>query len=524
MLSDYLQTVDWSRAQFALTAIYHWLFVPLTLGLGILIAIMETFYYRTRDPFWKRTTKFWMRLFGINFAIGVATGLILEFEFGTNWSNYSHFVGDIFGAPLAVEGIFAFFLESTFIAVMFFGWNKVSPRFHLTATWLTAIGANISAWWILVANAWMQSPVGCTFNLETVRNEMTSFAEVALSPVAVNKFLHTVTSSFTLAALFVIGVSAWYMLRGREQKMAQKSIAIASVFGFVFAVLTALTGDQSGYIVAHKQPMKLAAMEALYEGRECAPVTAIGVLRPEQDRMANPEDPFYFHIGIPKLLSAMCNRDVDSYVAGINDLVKGNPERGILPTKEKIERGKVVIAELDRYRQAKANQDEAVIEEIRQKFNPETEQGKEFLTHYFAYFGYGYLTSEQDIVPNVPMLFYSFRVMVGAGTLFILVLGVTIWLNRKRKLQDMKWMLYVLILMIPLAYFASQAGWIVAEVGRQPWAIQDLMPVGVAASKIPSGSVSTTFFIFLALFTALLIAELSILLRQIKIGPEPEEK
>ena len=240
MLSDYLQTVDWSRAQFAMTAIYHWLFVPLTLGLGFIIAIMETLYVRTGDEFWKRTTKFWMRLFGINFAIGVATGIILEFEFGTNWSNYSHFVGDIFGAPLAVEGIMAFFMESTFIAIMFFGWNKVSKGFHLTATWLTAIGANLSALWILVANAWMQHPVGCTFNLETVRNEMTSFWEVLFSPVAMNKFFHTITSSFVLAALFVVGVSAWYLLRHREQKMARKSIAIASAFGFVFALVTAI--------------------------------------------------------------------------------------------------------------------------------------------------------------------------------------------------------------------------------------------------------------------------------------------
>ena len=245
MLPDYLSTVDWSRAQFAMTAIYHWLFVPLTLGLGFLIAIMETLYVRTKDPFWLRTTKFWMRLFGINFAIGVATGLILEFEFGTNWSNYSHFVGDIFGAPLAIEGILAFFLESTFIAVMFFGWRKVSRGFHLTATWLTAFGANLSAWWILVANSWMQYPVGCDFNLETVRNEMTSFSAVALSPVAVNKFFHTVTSSFVLAALFVVGVSAWYLLRRREQLMARRSIAIASAFGFVFALVTAFTGDRS---------------------------------------------------------------------------------------------------------------------------------------------------------------------------------------------------------------------------------------------------------------------------------------
>lgn len=521
MISDYLSTVDWSRAQFAMTAIYHWLFVPLTLGLGFLVAIMETIFVRTGDPFWRRTTKFWMRLFGINFAIGVATGLILEFEFGTNWSNYSYFVGDIFGAPLAIEGIFAFFLESTFVAVMFFGWNKVSKGFHLTATWLTAFGANLSAWWILVANAWMQHPVGCTFNIETVRNEMTSFADVALSPVAVNKFFHTVTSSFVLAALFVVGISAWYLLRGRERRMASNSIAIASAFGFVFAIVTAFTGDRSGAVIAQTQPMKLAAMEALYEGREGAPLTVAGVLKSEKERTS--DEPFHFRIDIPKLLSIMSFRDAEAYVAGIDDLIGGNAEHGILPAEEKIARGRAVIATLDRYRKARDEGDEAAMRQIEQLFDPNSPQGENFLREYFAYFGYGYIDNPQQLVPNVPLLFYSFRVMVGAGCLFILVLGLVWWYNRRDRLADKRWLLHTAVWCIPLAYIASQAGWIVAEVGRQPWAIQDMMPVGVAASKIPSGSVATTFFIFLALFTALLIAELSILLRQIKLGPEPEK-
>ena len=519
MISDYLSTVDWSRAQFAMTAIYHWLFVPLTLGLGFLIAIMETLYVRTKDEFWLRTTKFWMRLFGINFAIGVATGLILEFEFGTNWSNYSHFVGDIFGAPLAIEGIFAFFLESTFIAVMFFGWRKVSSGFHLAATWLTAIGANLSAWWILVANAWMQHPVGCDFNLETVRNEMTSFSAVALSPVAVNKFFHTVTSSFVLAALFVVGISAWYLLRRREQQMARKSIAIASAFGFIFALVTAFTGDKSGSIVARVQPMKLAAMEALYEGQQGAPLTVVGVLRPEEQRTNN-DDAFYFKIDIPKMLSLMSFRDANAFVPGINDLVYGNEEYGIMSAAEKIERGRVAVDELGRYRAARETGDTAAIAEIEAKFDRSTPQGEAFLRDHFAYFGYGYLDSPQQTVPNVPLLFYSFRVMVGAGCFFILLLGLVWWFNHKDRLSQKRWLLRIAVWTIPLAYLASQAGWVVAEVGRQPWVIQDLMPVGVAASKIPSGSVSTTFFLFLVLFTALLIAELSIMFRQIKIGPK----
>ena len=520
-MSDILQTVDWSRAQFALTAIYHWLFVPLTLGLGVIIAIMESIYYRTGDDFWKRTTRFWMRLFGVNFAIGVATGLILEFEFGTNWSNYSHFVGDIFGAPLAIEGIMAFFLESTFIAVMYFGWGKVSRGFHLTATWLTAIGANLSAWWILVANSWMQSPTGCTFNPETVRNEMTSFWEVAFSPVAVNKFSHTVTSSFTLAALFVVGVSAWYLLKRRERQMATRSIAVASLFGLVASLVTAYSGDRSGAIVARLQPMKLAAMEALYDGCEGAPLTAVGILRPESQRTSD-DDAFYFKVDIPKMLSIMSFRDAEAYVAGINDLLRGNPEQGILPAEEKIARGRVAIDELARFRDARQSGDQETVDQITRKFDPSTPEGREFLGEYFAYFGYGYLQSPEQLVPNIPLLFYSFRVMVGAGCLFILMLALVWWYNRRDKLAEKRWLLRLAILCIPLAYLASQAGWVVAEVGRQPWVIQDLMPVGVGVSKLPGESVATTFFIFLALFTALLIAELSILFRQIKAGPGKE--
>ena len=353
--TDWMHVVDWSRAQFAMTAIYHWLFVPLTLGLGFICAIMETIYYRTGNEFWKRTVKFWMRIFGINFAIGVATGIILEFEFGTNWSNYSHFVGDIFGAPLAIEGIMAFFMESTFIAIMFFGWNKVSKGFHLASTWLTAIGANLSALWILVANAWMQYPVGMTFNIETARNEMTSFWDVLLSPVALNKFFHTVTSGYVLAAIVVVGISAWYLLRKREEQMAMKSIKVASIFGLVCSLALLYSGDGSGVQVAKTQPMKLAAMEALYDGSKGADLTVIGMLKPEAERTSN-EDAFYFKVDIPKLLSIIGFHDSEAYVAGINDLINGNEQEGILSTQEKMDRGRVAIAELECYHQAlKAN-------------------------------------------------------------------------------------------------------------------------------------------------------------------------
>ena len=514
MLSDYLSTVDWSRAQFAMTAIYHWLFVPLTLGLSIICAIMETIYYRTGDPFWKRTAKFWMRLFGINFAIGVATGLILEFEFGTNWSNYSHFVGDIFGAPLAIEGILAFFLESTFVAVMFFGWNRVSRGFHLSATWLTAVGANLSALWILVANSWMQYPVGCTFNIDTVRNEMTSFWDVLLSPVAVNKFTHTVTSSFVLAALFVCAVCAWYLLRGREQKMARKSIAVASVFGLVFALITAFTGDRSGAIVARVQPMKLAALEALYDGEEGAALTAVGILRPEAER-SNNEDAFYFKIAIPKMLSLMSFRDADAFVPGINDLLKGGyPLKDgttALSAQEKIEKGKTAIGAFSAYRAAKAAGNDA-----------EAQVAAKVLKENVAYFGYGYIKDVNELVPNVPLTFYMFRVMVMLGGYFILFFIVVLFLAYKKDLSRMPWMHWVAMLTIPLGYLAGQAGWVVAECGRQPWAIQDMLPTSAAISKLDVGSVQTTFFIFLVLFTVMLIAEVGIMLKAIRKGPETE--
>ena len=311
--------IDWSRAQFALTAIYHWIFVPLTLGLAVIMGIMETAYYRTGDEFWKHTAKFWMKLFGINFAIGVATGLILEFEFGTNWSNYSWFVGDIFGAPLAIEGILAFFMEATFIAVMFFGWDKVSKRFHLASTWLTGLGATISAWWILVANAWMQNPVGMEFNPDTARNEMVDFWAVATSPMAVNKFFHSILSGWVLAAVFVVGVSCWYLWKNREKKFALSSIKIAAWVGLAAALLSAWTGDGSGYQVAQKQPMKLAAMEGYYQGREGAGLVAFGILNPEKKTADDGKDAFLFRMEIPNLLSLLAERDSKAFVPGIND-------------------------------------------------------------------------------------------------------------------------------------------------------------------------------------------------------------
>ena len=506
--------IDWSRAQFALTAMYHWLFVPLTLGLGIIMCIFETIYYRTGDVKWKKTTKFWMKLFGINFAVGVATGLILEFEFGTNWSNYSWFVGDIFGAPLAIEGVVAFFLEATFIGVMFFGWNKVSKKFHLTSTWLAVGGATLSALWILVANGWMQYPAGMHFNPDTVRSEMNDFWAVALSPVAINKFFHTVFSSWMLGAVFVIGVSSWFLLKKRDKVFALDSIKVATAVGIVAILLTWITAHGSAQQIAEKQPMKLAAMEGLYDGGNGVGMVAAGILTPGK-QYNDGQDPFVFNITFPKLLSFLVDYNPDSYVPGINDIVKGGydtPTGKALSLDEKIQRGQVAIAALGRFTEAKKAQDSGAMQEAKQQ-----------LDENFAYFGYGYFKSPADAIPPVSVTFYSFRVMITLAVFFVLLFIVVWYYISKKKFEKTKWLQWLCLISIPLAYICSQAGWLVAEFGRQPWAIQDILPVMAAVSDLKTASVQLTFFIFLVLFTTLLIAELSIMIKQIKNGPEKNE-
>ena len=499
--------VDWSRAQFALTAIYHWLFVPLTLGLSFIIAFMETLYVRTGNEEWKRITKFWMTLFGVNFAIGVATGIILEFEFGTNWSNYSWFVGDIFGAPLAVEGIMAFFLESTFIAVMFFGWNKVSQKFHLASTWLVAVGASLSALWILVANAWMQYPVGMRFNPETARNEMVNFWEVLFSPVAINKFLHTVTSGYVLASVFVVGVSAWFLLRNRHQLLAKRSIIIASVFGLIMSFFLILTGDGSARLLARHQPVKFAAMENLYEGTTHAPLAAVGILSGTRNEHRQRE--FLLKIEIPSLLSLMAFHDAKAYVPGIKDLIHGNPERSIISVEEKMAKGRLAVTALKNFKEAKEEGNLSRADSARVIFEEN-----------FAYFGYGHLTDVHQAIPPISPTFYSFRIMVMLGMWFVLLFLLSLYFVLRRKQPKWRWLLYAAVLSIPLAYLASEMGWLVAEFGRQPWVIQDLMPTSVAVSSLTAGSVKLTFSLFAITFTLLLIADIKIMTRQIKLGPK----
>lgn len=511
-----LSLVDWSRAQFALTAMYHWLFVPLTLGLSMIIAIMETLWVRTGKEEWRRITQFWMKLFGINFAIGIATGIILEFEFGTNWSNYSWFVGDIFGAPLAVEGIVAFFLESTFIAVMFFGWNKVSKKFHLLSTWLVAIGSNLSALWILVANAWMQNPVGMVFNPATARNEMVNFWSVLFNQMAIDKFLHTVSSGFLVASMFVLSISAWFMIRKREEHLAKRSILVAGIFGLLSSLMVAYTGDESARNVSKIQPVKFASMEALYEGKSNAGLIAFGILKDTDKKIGDKtEKEFAVKIQIPGLLSFLTARDINAYVPGLADQIYGNEKYGIMSTREKIQNGTHARDVLISYKKAKADKDTAQVTALNKVFSDMT-----FYNDYFRYFGYASVAKPEDVIPNVPLSFYSFHLMVILGFLFIIIFSVALFLLFRGNLNNNKWFLWIALLALPLPYLSGELGWTLAEVGRQPWIIQNLMTVSKAVSQVTTGSVITTFILFAIMFTALLISEISIMVKQIKTGPK----
>ena len=493
-----MDPIIWSRIQFAVTAAYHWLFVPLTLGLALVMAVMESLYLIKKDEFWKKAAKFWMKLFAVNFAVGIATGIILEFEFGTNWSNYSWMVGDMFGAPLAIEGILAFFMEATFFAVMFFGWEKVSPKFHLASTWLTGIGATISAYWILVANGWMQNPVGTTFNPDTVRSEMASVAafwEVVSNPVAVSKFFHSVTSGWVTGGIFVVGVSAWYLLKNRHVEFARKSLLVGAIVGLVGSGAVMLSGDSSGVHAAKYQPMKLAAAEGLMDGGNGAAFTIVPGVK------------------IPKMLSILATHKADGFVPGINDILNGyTGDDGVrVPSVvEKMEAGRNALDALAVYRSLK-DSDPGLADASRQ-----------MLEETVGYMGYGHLSAPEDVVPPVGVVFWAFRLMIGFGMLVALVLLLSLIAVWKDKLGAWKWLLWAAIVCIPLVYITGQCGWIVAEVGRQPWTIQGLLPVNVAISSLSAGQVMTTFFIFLVVFALFLTIEIRIMLRAIGKGPDVE--
>lgn len=456
------------------------------------MAVMETIYVIRKVDFWKHAARFWMKIFGINFALGVATGIILEFEFGTNFSNYSWFVGDIFGAPLAIEGIFAFFIEATFIAVMLFGWGRVSKGFHLASTWLTAFGASLSALWILIANGWMQHPVGMVFNPDTVRNEMVDFWAVVSNPVAVSKFFHSVLCGWMTGAVVVIGISSWYLLRRREQRFALGSIRVAAVVGIVGTVALMFSGDRSAVHVAEYQPMKLAAAEGLQRGGARASFSIVP------------------GIEIPGMLSFLATGDFDGHVPGIQDIldgyVDGNGTRHP-SAAEMMARGDTALSAFRTYREAKGSDPELAA------------AARETLMENAGYFGYGYISSEEELVPPVGLVYWAFRVMVGLGCFLLLVMILAFYYVRRETLEKNRWFLWICVLSIPLVYLSGQAGWIVAEVGRQPWAIQGLLPVKAGVSSVSVGAVQTTFFLFLGIFTLFLAIEIRILIRTIRKGP-----
>ncbi|WP_308920208.1 cytochrome ubiquinol oxidase subunit I [Janthinobacterium sp. J1-1] len=505
-----LDIVALSRLQFALTALYHFIFIPLTIGLSVILAIMETVYVMTGRTIWRDMTKFWGVLFGINFAMGVATGIVMEFQFGMNWSYYSHYVGDIFGAPLAIEGLMAFFLEATFVGIFFFGWDKLSARGHLATTWLVAIGSNFSALWILIANGWMQNPVGAAFNPQTMRMEVTDFGAVLTNPVAQAKFVHTVSAGYTVAAIFVLGVSAWYLLKGRHVQLAKRSMTVAAAFGLAASLSVAVLGDESGYLASEHQKMKLAAIEAMWE-TEPAPAAFTAIGFPDE---AARETHYALHI--PMVMGLIGTRSLNTEIPGIAQLV----ERGELLIRDGIKA-------YDALQTIRAVPPGGVVPEAATAMFESKGPSLGYALLLKRYVDDPRLaTPEQiaraarDTVPPVAPLFWSFRVMVGLGMFFILLTGTFFVLSVRRTLDAHRWLLKVAVFAIPLPWVAAEAGWIVAELGRQPWVIEGVLPTAVAVSNLGVTTLLITIAGFAAIYTVLLVIEMKLMLKTIRKGPD----
>ena len=502
MLTD---VVDLSRFQFASTALYHFIFVPLTIGLSFLLAVMESLYVMTNKTIYKDMTKFWGKLFGINFAVGVATGLTMEFQFGTNWAYYSHYVGDIFGAPLAIEALVAFFLESTLVGMFFFGWDKLSKRQHLSVTWLTALGSNFSGLWILMANGWMQNPVGAEFNFETMRMEMTDFVEVIFNPVTQVKFVHTVAAGYTTGALFIMGISAYYMLKGRDLPFARRSFAVASAFGMAAIVSTVMLGDESGYELGDVQQVKLAAIEAEWHTEEApASFTLFGF--PNQETMETD-----YAIKVPYVMGIIATRSLDTPVVGIHDLLAKNEERvrsGILAygLLEKLRSGDKSQQNIDDFESVKHDLGYGLLVK---KYSDNVVDATEQQIKQAA----------KDTIPMVAPLFWSFRIMVVCGVLMFAIIGLSFVQICRRKIGTNRWLLKATICAIPLPWIACEAGWFVAEYGRQPWAIGEILPVNMAASNLPASSLWISIGLVYLFYTAFLIVEMFLMVKFAKMGP-----
>jgi len=494
-----------SRLQFAITAMYHFIFVPLTLGLSVLIGIMETVFVMTGREVYREMTKFWGLLFGINFAMGVATGITMEFQFGTNWAYYSQFVGDIFGAPLALEGLMAFFLEATFIGLFFFGWNRLSKIAHLTVTWLVALGSSLSVVWILVANAWMQNPVGAKFNFETMRMEITDFPAVFFNPVAQVKFVHTISAGYVTGAMFVMSISAYYLLRGRNYHFAKRSMAVAASFGLLTALSVVVLGDESGYFATHHQHMKIAAMEGLWETEPApAPFTLFGI--PDQKARVTK-----YKIQVPYMLGILATRSLSKELPGIKNLVED--------AKPKIREGMKAYTALETLQR-----------------NPKNKSAQNTLEKYGHNIGYALLlkrfiehpekATPADIdkaawstVPNVAPIFWSFRIMVGLGFYFIAFFALAVYLVTIRNVRQ-TWFLRIALLSLPLPWIAAELGWFVAEHGRQPWVIEGILPTFLGVSSISLREIWTSLIAFIIFYTGLAVIEVYLMTKTIRKGPE----
>lgn len=497
--------VDLSRLQFALTALYHFLFVPLTLGLSFMLVIMESVYVMTNRPIWRSITRFWAKLFGINFVLGVATGLTMEFQFGTNWAYFSHYVGDIFGAPLAIEGLMAFFLEATFVGLMFFGWDRLSKVGHLFVTFMVAVGTNLSALWILVANGWMQHPTGSAFNPDTMRMEVTDFGAVLLNPVAQAKFVHTVSAGYVIASVFVLGISCFYMLRGRFPGFAKRSMVVASAFGLAASLSVVVLGDESGYALTDNQKMKLAAIEAEWH-TEPAPagITLIGLPNMKDQRTD-------YAVKVPYVLGLIGTRSLDGQVTGMSEL--------ILQAQERIEHGIVAYDAVEKL-----------------KINPEDTAARASFETHRNDLGYALLlkrymedprqaTPEEiklaawDTVPNVPLMFWSFRLMAGIGFAMIALFATAFVLCSLRKHTTSRWFWKLAVFALPFPWIAAELGWVVAEMGRQPWAIDGVLPTFLGPSSLTPAMILTTIIGFTALYGTLAVIEVRLMLAAIKHGP-----
>ncbi len=497
--------IELSRFQFAMTALYHFLFVPLTLGLTWILVIMETVYVMTGKQVYKDMTQFWGKLFGINFALGVTTGLTMEFQFGTNWAYYSHYVGDVFGAPLAIEGLMAFFLESTFVGMFFMGWERLSKRQHLTVTFLTALGTNLSALWILIANGWMQNPVGSEFNWQTMRMEMTSFADVIFNPVAQVKFIHTVSGGYVAASMFVLGISSYYLLKGRDVGFAKRSFAIAAGFGLASICSVIILGDESGYEIGDVQKVKLASVEAEWHTEEApASFTVFGFPNQETEHTDGA-------FKIPYVMGLIATRSTDEEVTGLKDIMSANENR--------IRRGMIAYDYLQKLRAGEV-----------------TPENEGFFEEYKDDLGYGLLlkaytpnvtdaTEEQiamavkDTIPQVAPLFWSFRIMVASGFLMLFIFLAAFYYNAKRVIEQKRWLLRLALYGIPLPWIAIETGWFVAEFGRQPWAIGEVLPTFLATSSLTTTDLIISIAGFMAFYTFLAVIELWLMFHFARKGP-----